>query len=228
MHRYTFNLALTGPIGRRYNGFVDLSTLGFAFGSAWLSGINLYATVLVLGLLQRFHLAQLPGDLQYLAHGWVIALAATLYVIQFIADKIPVVDSVWDAVHTFIRIPAGAALAASAFAHFDPQVRILAMLLGGGVALTSHGAKSATRLAANTSPEPFSNAALSLIGDAVAFVGTLLMSFHPAVVFGIVVAAVVLSVLLFRYTFRALKRLFGPSRTQPAAKRIDSVSLPRF
>src|SRR5579875_1475313 len=189
---------------------MDLNTLGFALGSAWLSGINLYATVLALGLLQRFHLVYLPGDLQYLGHSWVIGVSGALYIIQFVADKVPVVDSIWDAIHTFIRIPAGAALAATAFAHFDPKVRIIAMLLGGGVALTSHGAKSATRLAANASPEPFSNIILSLLGDAVALGGTLLMAFLPVVIFWIVVAAVVVSVLLVRYLFRALKRIFGP------------------
>ncbi len=85
-----------------------LSTLGFAMGSAWLSGINLYATVAILGSLQRFHMAHLPGDLGYLSTGWVIALACSLYAIEFIADKVPAVDNVWDAVHTFIRVPAGA------------------------------------------------------------------------------------------------------------------------
>ncbi len=141
-------------------------------------------------------------------------MSAALYVIQFVADKIPAVDSVWDAIHTFIRIPAGAALAASAFAHFDPKVRLIAMLLGGGVALSSHSTKTATRLAANTSPEPFSNIALSLLGDAVTFGGTLLMSFHPVVVLGAVLVAVVVSVLLLRYLTRALKRIFRPrSRT---------------
>ena len=196
---------------------MDLSTLGFALGSAWLSGINLYATVLTLGLLQRFNLAHLPGDLQYLAHNWVIGVSAALYVIQFVADKIPVVDSVWDAIHTFIRIPAGAALAASAFAHFDPKVQIIAMLLGGGIALTSHGTKTATRLAANTSPEPISNIALSLLGDAVTFGGTVLMSFHPVVIFAIVLVAVAITLLLFRSVLRALKKMFAPrSRTSLA------------
>jgi hypothetical protein len=128
-----------------------------------------------------------------------------------------VVDSVWDAIHTFIRIPAGAALAASAFAHFDPKVRIIAMLLGGGIALTSHGTNTATRLAANTSPEPFSNIDLSLLGDAVAFGGTVLMSFHPVVIFGIVLVAAVITLLLFRYVLRALKRMLAPrSRTSLA------------
>src|ERR1700743_1395489 len=118
-------------------------------GSAWLSGINLYATVLTLGLLQRFGLAHLPGDLAYLEHTWILVLAGVLYGVEFVADKIPAVDSVWDMVHTFVRVPAGAILAATAFAHFDPSVRLVALLVGGGVALSSHSAKTATRLAAN-------------------------------------------------------------------------------
>src|SRR5690348_10484963 len=146
---------------------MDLSTLGFAMGSAWLSGINLYVTVLTLGLLQRFQFAHLPGDLSYLGHTWVLIVAGVLYAMQLAADKVPAVDSVWDLIHTFIRVPAGAILAATAFAHFDPTVRIVALLVGGGIALTSHGTKTASRLAANTSPEPFSNVALSLLGDAV-------------------------------------------------------------
>jgi uncharacterized membrane protein len=190
---------------------MDLTALGFAVGSAWLSGINLYATVLTLGLLQRFHLAHLPGDLSYLGHTWVLVLAGALYLVQFIADKIPAVDSAWDLIHTFIRVPAGAVLAATAFAHFDPAVRLAALLVGGGIALSSHGAKTATRLAANTSPEPLSNLALSLLGDAVTVGGALLMSVHPIVILAIVLAAVVLSALLFRWIFRALKRLFRPA-----------------
>lgn len=187
---------------------MDLSTLGFAMGSAWLSGINLYVTVLTLGLLQRFHLANLPGDLGYLSHTWVLAVAAVMYIVQFIADKIPAVDSVWDMIHTFIRVPAGAVLAAAAFAHFDPAVRLIALLLGGGIALTSHGTKTATRLAANTSPEPFSNVGLSLLGDTLTLGGTLLMAVHPAILIGVVLVAVFLSVLFFRWVLRSMKRIF--------------------
>jgi uncharacterized membrane protein len=188
---------------------MDLSTLGFAMGSAWLSGINLYVTVLTLGLLQRFQLAHLPGDLSYLGHTWVLVVAGVMYSMQFVADKIPAVDSVWDMIHTFIRIPAGAILAATAFAHFDPTIRIVALLVGGGIALTSHGSKTATRLAANTSPEPFSNVALSLLGDAVTLGGTVLMAIHPVVLIFIVIAAVILSVLFFRWVLRSLKRVFN-------------------
>jgi hypothetical protein len=191
---------------------MDLSTLGFAMGSAWLSGINLYVTVLTLGLLQRFHVAHLPGDLGYLSHTWVLVVAGVMYGMQFLADKIPAVDSVWDIIHTFIRIPAGAVLAATAFAHFDPGVRIVALLIGGGIALSSHGTQTATRLAANTSPEPFSNIGISLLGDAVTLGGTLLMAVHPAILIGIVLIAVIISILLFRWVIRSLKRLFRRGR----------------
>ncbi len=187
-------------------------------GSAWLSGINLYATVLTLGLLQRFGLAHLPGDLAYLSHNWILAVSGALYAVQFIADKIPAVDSAWDVVHTFVRVPAGAVLAATAFAHFDPKVRLMAMLLGGGIALTSHGAKTATRLAANTSPEPVSNFLLSLLGDALAIGGTLLMAVNPVVIIVVVLVAVVSSLLLFRWIWRALKKVFRPRSLSPGSE----------
>jgi len=186
-----------------------LSTLGFAMGSAWLSGINLYATVATLGLLQRFNLVHLPGDLGYLSSWWVIALACSLYAVEFVADKVPAVDSVWDAVHTFIRIPAGAVLAASAFAHAEPAVRIAALLLGGGVALSSHGTKAAARLTANMSPEPFTNIGLSLVEDAVAIGSAILMVFHPVVILGVVVVFVALAVWMIPRIMRALRRMFG-------------------
>ncbi len=185
-----------------------LSTLGFAMGSAWLSGLNLYAAVLTMGLLQRYHLVQLPGTLGQLDQWWIIGLAGFLYAAEFIADKIPVVDSAWDAIHTFIRIPAGAVLAASAFAHFDPGVRIAALLIGGGVALSSHGAKAATRVAANTSPEPFSNIALSLFEDVVAFGSTVLMAFHPVVILVVVLIFVGLAAWFVPKIVRAVRRLF--------------------
>ena len=189
---------------------MDLGTLSLAMGSAWLSGINLYATVLALGLLQRFHVAHLPGDLAYLSHTWVLVVAGALYAIEFVADKVPAVDSAWDMLHTFIRVPAGAILAATAFAHFEPSVRLVALLAGGGVALSSHSAKAATRLAANTSPEPFSNVALSLLGDGIVVGGSVLLAKHPYVFFTIVLIAVVLSTLLMRWIWRRMKRLFRP------------------
>ena len=183
-------------------------------GSAWLSGINLYASVLTLGLLERYHVVHLPGDLGFLAQWWIIVLAGVLYAIEFLADKIPAIDSTWDAIHTFIRVPAGAVLAASAFGHFDPGVRLAAMLVGGGVALSSHGLKATTRLAANTSPEPFSNIALSLVEDAFAFGSTFLMAFHPVVILVVVVIFVGIALWIVPKIYRTLKGLF---RRRPAA-----------
>jgi hypothetical protein len=188
---------------------MDLTTLGFAMGSAWLSGINLYATVATLGLLQRFQFVQLPGSLSYLSHPWVLGAAIGLYVVEFVADKIPAVDSVWDVVHTFIRVPAGAILAASAFAHFDPAIRMLALLLGGTLALSSHGTKTATRLTANTSPEPFSNVLLSLIEDAFTVGASVLMAKYPLVIIAIVVIGLIVSIAIFSLIRRAFSRLFG-------------------
>jgi len=176
--------------------------------------------VLTLGLLQRFNLAHLPGDLGGLSEWWVIGLAGGLYLIEFVADKIPAVDSIWDAVHTFIRIPAGAILAASAFAHFDPTVRLAAMMVGGGVALSSHGMKAATRVAANASPEPFSNIALSLTEDVVAFGSTVLMAFHPVIILVVVAVFVIIAIWMVPKIIRALRRLFQRKRAAPAPRMV--------
>src|SRR6266404_8734491 len=108
------------------------STLSLALGSAWTSGINLYATVTVLGLLQKFGATKLPGGLDVLDNWWIIGVAGGLYLVEFFADKIPYLDSVWDVIHTFIRVPAGAVMAAAAFSHADPTIRVIALLMGGG------------------------------------------------------------------------------------------------
>ena len=148
-----------------------------------------------------------------------------LYLIEFVADKIPAVDTAWDAIHTFIRVPAGAILAASAFADFDPAVKMAAMILGGGIALSSHGTKAATRLAANTSPEPISNVALSLSEDVFAFGSTILMAFYPVVMLIIVVIFLIVTFWLTPKIIRALRRLIARLRgifginPQPSASR---------
>jgi hypothetical protein len=189
-----------------------LATLGLGAGSAWLSGFNLYATVLTLGLLARFGLVQLPGDLEFVSREWVIVVAAVLYLIEFLADKIPIVDSVWDAIHTFIRVPAGAVLAASAFAHFSPAFRVAALLAGGTLALSSHGTKASVRMAANTSPEPFSNILLSLGEDIFTIGLAALAAFHPIVILGIVILFVVLLIWLGPKVFRAIRRMLAETR----------------
>jgi hypothetical protein len=189
-------------------------------GSAWLSGFNLYATVLTLGLLSRFHLVQLPGDLDYVSHAWVIGVAALLYFIEFLADKIPVVDSVWDAIHTFIRVPAGAVLAASAFAHFDPAVRVVALLAGGTLALGSHGTKASVRIAVNTSPEPFSNFVLSISEDIFTIGLAALAAFHPVVILGIIAVFILLLVWLGRRVLRTIRKMISQVA---AILRVDRV-----
>ena len=186
-----------------------LITLTTGMGAAWLSGINLYATVATLGLLQRFGLARLPGDLGVLSDGWIIGLAGGLYLVEFVADKIPVVDSVWDAVHTFVRVPAGAVLAASAFADFDPPVRVAALLVGGGLALGSHGGKALTRVAVNTAA-PGAGAVVSVAEDAVAVGSTALMTFFPLAFLGLLVLALIGTAWLVPSIVRVLRR--RPSR----------------
>jgi hypothetical protein len=176
-------------------------------GSAWLSGFNLYATVLTLGLLQRFHLVQLPGDLGFLSRWWVIGIAAVLYLVEFLADKIPVVDSVWDAIHTFIRVPGGAVLAASAFAHFDPAIRAVALLAGGSLALGSHGTKASVRMTANASPEPFSNIFLSTVEDILTVGLAALAAFHPIVILVIILVFILLLVWMAPKVLRVIRRM---------------------
>jgi hypothetical protein len=192
-----------------------LSTISLAFGSAWTSGINLYATVFVLGLFQKIGLAKLPGGLEVLDNWWIIGTAAGLYLVEFVADKVPYVDSVWDVIHTFIRVPAGAILAYSAVASFDPSIQIIALLLGGGVALSSHSTKTTARAFANLSPEPVSNWILSIVEDIIAFVGAVLAVFAPIVLAIFVVIFLIVFfwmmpkiVRMFERMFRAVTALF--------------------
>lgn len=191
-----------------------IGTLALAMGSAWVSGINLYAAVATLGLLSRFADLELPGDLQALNNWWVIGIAASLYTVEFFADKIPFLDSVWDLIHTFIRIPAGAVLAAGAFGDFNPTVRVVALLLGGGLAFSSHGAKAATRAAINTSPEPVSNIAVSLFEDVVAFASILAAYFLPLLLIVAVTVFTVASLILLPRFLRFVRRLFGRVRVR--------------
>jgi hypothetical protein len=137
----------------------------------------------------------------------VIAVAGVLYIVEFLADKIPVVDSVWDAIHTFIRVPAGAVLAASAFAHFDPAVRTVALLAGGTLALGSHGTKASVRMAANTSPEPFSNILLSTAEDIFTIALAAVAAFHPVVILAIILIFVLLLIWLGPKVFRAIRQM---------------------
>src|SRR5262249_53605902 len=171
------------PFFRILNVMDLVSTL---FGVSFASGLNVYATVLAMGVLHRFGILHLPHNLDVISTLPVMSGAALLYALEFVADKVPYLDTIWDGVHTFIRPAAGAFLAFSMVGHVDPKWQVLAALLGGSVALTSHAAKASTRAAANLSPEPFSNWALSLTEDGIAFLLVWLVGSHPLI--GLVLA----------------------------------------
>jgi hypothetical protein len=195
-----------------------ISTLAISLGASWVSGINLYACVATLGLLSRFANLRLPGELDVLTSWWVIGVASAMYVVEFVADKIPMVDSAWDVAHTFIRVPAGAVLAAAAFGDFDKSVQAIAFLLGGGLALTSHGTKAATRVVVNASPEPVSNIVVSTLEDILAIASVVVSVFFPTLIFvivavGLITAAVVLPKILgfLRRVIASIRRIFSPT-----------------
>ena len=196
------------------------AVLGFA------SGIRLYAVLLIVGLVGYAGWVELPAGLTILQHPLVLIASGVMFLIEFVADKIPGVDTVWDGIQTFIRIPAGAALAAGVFGAMDSAAwTTAAAILGGSLAATSHFAKAGTRAAANTSPEPFSNAALSIAEDLA--VGGLiwLVLTYPWVAAAIVAAATLLALWLlpklFRFIQRVVRALFG---SQPPAHPSDSAA----
>ena len=176
-----------------------------ALGTGFSSGLNLYATVAVLGLLQRFQVIHLPQSMEKISHPIVLGFAIGLYVIEFLADKVPYLDTIWDAIHTFIRPPAAAIIAFGAAAAAPPEWRWAAALIAGGVALTSHSTKASTRAAVNTVPEPFSNWALSFGEDMLAVWLTWFTTVHPPATLFIVAALLLLCVFLLYYLFRFLR-----------------------
>jgi len=190
-----------------------VETLGLALGAGFSSGLNLYATIATLGLLQRFGVIHLPASLEILSHPWVLGIAAALYVIEFFADKIPYVDTVWHAIHTLIRPPAAALLAYASAGAAPAEWRWGAALLAGGVALTSHGTKASARAAANLSPEPFSNWTLSLGEDILAVWLAWMAAAHPTATIVVVTLLIALAAFLlfhlFRFLRRALERLLA-------------------
>lgn len=182
-----------------------VETLGLALGAGFSSGLNLYATVATLGVLERFGVIHLPPQLAIVAHPIVLGIAVALYLIEFFADKVPYLDSVWDFIHTFIRPPAAAVLAYGAAAAAPPEWRWGAALLAGGVALTSHSTKASTRAAVNTVPEPFSNWALSIGEDLLAVWLTWFTTAHPVAAILVVTFLLVVSAFLLYHLFRFLR-----------------------
>ncbi|MEX2272848.1 MAG: DUF4126 domain-containing protein, partial [Vicinamibacterales bacterium] len=173
-----------------------VETLGRAMGFAFAAGLNLYASVAILGLASRFGWVQLPPQFDVFNHDWVIAAALVMYVIEFIADKVPWVDSLWDSVHTAIRPIGGALIAMTAIGDVSPALEGLAALMGGTLAAGTHLTKAGTRAVANTSPEPFSNWFLSL-GEDLFVVGLGWLALQYPVAALVVVAILSATILIF-------------------------------
>jgi hypothetical protein len=189
-----------------------LEALSLAMGTAWTSGINLYATVAALGIAGQLEMIHLPPDLQVLTHPLVITVACIMYAIEFFADKVPYVDSGWDALHTFIRVPAGAILAAQSLGDLNPALEVAALLAGGTVALAAHGTKATARLAINVSPEPFSNWFASVAED-IAVLGSIWMIFnHPLIMLTLVLVFLAVVAWLTPKLFRMARRGFQALR----------------
>lgn len=182
--------------------------LALAAGAAWASGINVYAVILVLGLLGSTGYMTLPADLEILMNPFVIAAAGLMYCVEFFADKTPGVDTAWDTVHTFIRIPAGAILAAAALGEMDPAVQIAAFIVGGGLAASSHAAKAGTRVMLNTSPEPVSNWTASVAEDVLVVGGLWAALYHPAVFLVLLIAVLAATIWFLPKLWRAVRQLF--------------------
>lgn len=188
----------------------DLGTIAVAMGAGWASGVRLYGAIATLGLLHHFKLAQLPGSLSALSHPWIIGVSSLLFVIEFVADKVPAVDSVWDTLHTFIRIPAGAVLASTAFTQYPPHVTIVAGLVGGTLALGSHTSKTSNRILINHSPEPVSNWTHSAAQDISSFIVVAISPFFPVMTIGLVVVFIAIGFFMFSKAIPMIKKLRNP------------------
>lgn len=184
-----------------------ISTIALTMGVAWAAGINLYAAVFMLGFLNNTGAINLPPDLIYLGDPLVLAAAGFMYCVEFFADKTPGVDSAWDALHTFIRIPAGAVLAAQAIGDVSPAAELAAVLIGGSLAATSHATKTGSRMLINTSPEPFSNWTASVAEDAAVLGGLWLALQYPLAFLVALIVFVGVAIWLLPKLWRGIKRI---------------------
>jgi hypothetical protein len=197
--------------------------IALSMGVAWASGINLYAAIAMLGLMGATGSMELPPGLEVLQHPGVIMAAGFMYCVEFFADKMPGVDTGWDTLHTFIRIPAAAILAAGAVGEVDPAVTLMAGILGGALAATSHTLKAGTRVLINTSPEPFSNIGVSVAEDTLVLAGLAGAIFYPVEFLVFLALFVAAAVWLLPKIWRGVKfvlariaSLFGGGRARPA------------
>lgn len=193
-----------------------LPELAVAGALAWGAGVRLYLVVFIFGLAAALGYWQLPEHLAIISHPLVLGAAGFMMIVELFADKLPYLDSAWDAVHTFIRIPAGAALAAAAFGDSGLAIAAAAAILGGGVTATTHFSKAGTRAAANASPEPLSNVVLSLTEDAAVMGASWLAMSQPAIFLGLLVIFLVAALLLMRWMLIGARRLFRRRDATPA------------
>ncbi len=205
-----------------------IAYIGLAMGLAWVSGINLYATVAVLGILGSTGHMALPEELTVLTNETVIAVAVFMYFVEFFVDKTPGLDTGWDAIHTFIRIPAGAILAAQAVGSISEEAQLIAFLLGGAVATGAHATKALGRAAINTSPEPFTNWTVSLAEDFTVLGALWVMFNHPYVMLGFVIAFSLFALWLTPKLFLVLKALFTKVFALISPKKEPPPPLPKI
>lgn len=191
-----------------------ISAIALASGLSWASGLRLYATVFIVGLLGKFNYMDLPQALGILTHPAIIGIAGLLTIVEFLADKFPYIDSVWDSIHTFIRIPAGALLAAGAVSSSDPVIMTLAALLGGSLAGATHFTKAGSRAIINTSPEPVTNIAASFGEEGLFLTGGWLALVHPALFLSFLLLMVLLMIWLIPKIWRGIRLVL--SRFKPS------------
>jgi len=185
-----------------------IALIALSMGVGWASGINLYATLLALGVMSHTGHMVLPPELQILADPLVMMAAGLMYMVEFTADKIPGVDSIWDTIHSFIRLPAGAILAASAIGDASPALEVAAAIVGGGLAAASHLTKAGGRVIINSSPEPFSNGIVSLGEDIAVFFGLWVAIQHPLLFLILLAAFILLVVWLLPKLWAAARAIF--------------------
>lgn len=199
-----------------------VDSIALSLGAGWASGINLYAVIFTLGILGATNAISLPPELHLVSEPTVIVVAGALYFLEFFADKIPGVDSTWDAIHTFIRIPAGAVLASSAVGDVSPVAELAAGLAGGTLAAGAHATKAGSRLLINTSPEPFSNFIVSLLEDFTVVAGVLASLYHPEVFLIVLVLIVLLMLKLLPMLWRGVKGIFTTLASLVGRRKVDA------
>jgi len=200
--------------------------IAMVVGASFAAGLNLYATVATLGLLAHAGVLLLPPGLRLLESWYVIAASLALFVIEFFADKVPAFDLIWNALHTFVRVPVAALLAYGATAQLSPGTQLLSALLGAAIALAAHGGKMAARAAVTPSPEPLSNMALSLGEDVVAVGLTWFATSHPYLAAALALALLILIVALARAALRALRALFRGAKREWKLKLTGRAGVP--